>query len=117
MQHFGVPNTAVSIQIPVALHEVVHAEAQGNYVLLTTARRSFLLRMSFSTCTGILPPNTGRQIHRSHWVAACIVTGAAENDRRLFLTTSIGKQIPVARKRRKEVAMWVRQLTASKQIC
>ncbi|PTX39756.1 LytTr DNA-binding domain-containing protein [Gemmobacter caeni] len=113
MQHFTIPHSASAIQIPVALHEVVHVEAQGNYVLLTTPGRSLMLRMSFATCIGMLPSGTGRQIHRSHWVASRIITGTSARNRRLFLTTTTGKQIPVARNRKHTITEWVRQLTAS----
>lgn len=96
--------------LPVPPQEILHVEAQSNYVRITTLQRRYFIRSSMAECVARLPPSLGLRVHRSHWVAFAAVAGLSVGGGRLALKLNLGKDIPVARRRKSEITAWITHL-------
>lgn len=86
---------------------ILHLEAQGNYVAITTDTTSHEVPGPFSALVGQMPPELGRRVHRSHWVAHRAITGHHRKGREMLLDLSSGATVPVALPRHAEVLEWL----------
>ena len=82
--------------VPAVLQGVLRLEAQGNHVLVVTERGRHLLPGPFGAMVARLPPDLGRQVHRSHWVACRAVLGTQRQGRDVVIETVDGARVPVA---------------------
>lgn len=88
-------------------HSILHLKAEEHYVsVMLEDGRTLLLRGRLADAIGQLPPDSGMQIHRSHWVAKAAVSNVfrAREGWRLRLTS--GQDVPVARNRTMPVRAW-----------
>lgn len=88
-------------------HSILHLKAEEHYVsVMLDDGRTLLLRGRLADAIGQLPPDSGMQIHRSHWVAKAAVSTVfrAREGWRLRLTS--GQDVPVARNRTLPVRAW-----------
>jgi DNA-binding LytR/AlgR family response regulator len=72
---------------------------QDHYVEIVTDRGAGLALMRLSDAIAETAPEPGRQVHRSHWVAARAVAGARREGGRPLLRLRDGAEIPVSRSR------------------
>ena len=114
MRH-ALPDATVTpgVILPVPPHEILHIEAQSNYVRICTLQRRYFIRSSMADCVAAIPQGLGMRIHRSHWVAATVVMGIAHTGPRMALRLTVGKDVPVARRRKTETVEWVNTLLTS----
>jgi len=87
--------------------QILLIEAEEHYVSLTLengTRR--LLRGRIADAVAVMPPNLGRQVHRSYWVAAAAVLEWRPEKSGAKLVLTNGMAVPVARHRLSDVRTW-----------
>jgi hypothetical protein len=84
-----------------------HARAEGNYVDIRTDTARHYVLTTFATVLAALDPAQGRQVHRSHWVAARVLTGFFRDGRDIVVRLEDGTEIHVAQSRQKDVLPWL----------
>lgn len=77
--------------------ELLAISAEDHYLHVYTAMGSALIKCSMKEALNELSAERGRQVHRSHWVAAHAVIDANRVDNQWQLTLSNGITIPVSR--------------------
>lgn len=86
--------------IPVAIQELDHLEANGDYVTLWEGKRSHLIRVGLADLMARLDPDVFIRVHRSHAVNLNHVKAFATHDRsRLEVVLRNGKRIVASRTR------------------
>ncbi|MEY4981849.1 MAG: hypothetical protein RIR62_115 [Pseudomonadota bacterium] len=88
-----------------------HVRAEGNYVDIRTDSARHYLLGTFATVVAALGPQHGRQIHRSHWVAARVMRGFYRDGRDLVVRLEDGSEIRVAQSRQKDLLPWLASVT------
>lgn len=88
-----------------------HVRAEGNYVDIRTDSARHYLLATFATVVAALGPEHGRQIHRSHWVAARVLQGFYRDGRDLVVRLEDGSEIRVAQSRQKDLLPWLESVT------
>mgnify|MGYP002127460542 CR=1 FL=1 len=86
---------------------LVHLQADGNYVHLWAVDQNALLPGPLADLVRQLPLSLGRQVHRSHWVAASALRDWRIDGREITLRLSNGKEVAVAVTRRREMRDWL----------
>lgn len=89
------------------LQGLVHLQADGNYVHLWSLNGHHLLPGPLSDLVLQLPQDMGRQVHRSHWVAASALRDWRAEGREITLRLTNGQTVPVAVTRRREIRDWL----------
>lgn len=97
---------------PSLLAGVLRLEAQGNHVLVVTERGRHLVPGPFGAMVARLPAELGRQVHRSHWVAASAVQRARRSGRDVVIETLDGARVPVASTQYGRLRDWLAQASA-----
>lgn len=92
------------------LADLLHLQADGNYVHIRTTGQTVLLPGPLATLVRQIPADLGRQVHRSHWVAASALRGWSAVGREITLQLTNGQTVPVAITRRREVRDWLLSL-------
>lgn len=90
---------------------VRHVRAEGNYVEIRTDTDRHYLLATFSTVVAGLEQQDGQQIHRSHWIAARVLTGFYRDGRDIIVRLEDGTEIAVAQSRQKELLPWLQSVT------
>ncbi len=84
--------------IPADKRGVVMAlSAQDHYVEISTENGRHLHRMSMTEAIAMLPPHSGLQVHRSHWVAFDAMLTLSKTADKYHLDLRNGTKIPVSR--------------------
>jgi hypothetical protein len=93
-----------------ALHALRLIEAEEHYVAITldTGARA-LLRGRIADAVAALPPDLGRRVHRSFWVATVAVDGFRQTKTGAQVILTDGRCIPVARGRIAMLRDWAEQ--------
>lgn len=91
---------------------ICHVRAEGNYVDIRTETDRHYLLATFSTVVSALEHEDGRQIHRSHWIAARVLRGFYRDGRDIIVVLEDGTEIAVAQSRQKELLPWLQSVTA-----
>lgn len=97
-------------RIPPALgRDLLALEMEDHYLRIHTALGSDLVLMRLRDALAELPPERGRQVHRSWWVAEGAVASVDRSAGRLVLVLRNGLQVPVSKTYRDSVrdAGWV----------
>lgn len=109
-----VPPPAMTVRLfgqnfPIA--RITALEAEEHYVVIHLRDGApQILRGRIGDAVTTMPEGVGRQVHRSHWVAAAaVVKGQSENGQLVILLAD-GRKVPVARSRQAEVRDWLRQI-------
>ena len=76
---------------------ILHLSVRDHYVVVLTDRGEDTILMRFSDAMAELEGLDGLRVHRSHWVAAAAVAGAAREGGRVVLHLSGGRRVPVSR--------------------
>lgn len=87
-----------------------HLQAYGNYVVLQSPTGKELVAGPLARLVAQIPAPLGRQVHRSHWVAAAALRGWSLSGRVIALYLADGTTVPVAKTRRGEVRAWLESL-------
>ena len=66
----------------------------------------------FGVVVSELPVDLGFQIHRSIWISRELAQRHESDGRRMYVTLSDGRRLPVARSRQREFQNWVRLIEA-----
>lgn len=90
---------------------VRHVRAEGNYVEIRTDMDKHYLLATFSTVVAGLDGQDGQQIHRSHWIAARVLTGFYRDGRDIIVRLEDGTEVAVAQSRQKELLPWLQTVT------
>ncbi|WP_435260130.1 LytTR family DNA-binding domain-containing protein [Thioclava sp. FR2] len=86
--------------------------AEAHYVsVVRRDGKTKLLRGRISEAADAMPPELGRMVHRSHWVAAHAVDTLVQDGRNHVLLLKDGRRLPVARNRQHEIRNWVEHLS------
>lgn len=89
---------------------LIRLEVQDHYTLVVTARGTELLLLRLGDAIAETGPDTGQQIHRSHWVADAGVQSLIRDggrNPRLTVQTTDGQVLPVSRSQMADVrARW-----------
>jgi len=99
------PSTAPDIITPTLFEslvpplegKVIWVEAQEHYVRVTTADESRMVLHRFSDAIRELKPDTGMQVHRSHWVAFSAIEGIVKDGQTMKLRITGDATVPVSR--------------------
>lgn len=93
-----------------ALHAIRLIEAEEHYVSITldTGART-LLRGRIADAVAVMPPDLGRRVHRSFWVATSAVDGFRQTKTGAHVILTDGRCIPLARGRIAELRDWAEQ--------
>lgn len=91
---------------------VLRVSGRDHYVDVVTTAGAGSLLMRFSDALAELDGAEGLRVHRSHWVAAIAVQGAAREGGRLMLQLTNGSTVPVSRTYMPEVEQrgWIPQM-------
>lgn len=92
----------------IAACELRRITAEGNYVIVETARERRFLPGPFGKLVDTLPERHGLRVGRSDWVSRAAVVAVRDNGRDLVLVLQSGAEIAVARARRRPVESWLR---------
>ncbi|MEM9633047.1 MAG: LytTR family DNA-binding domain-containing protein [Pseudomonadota bacterium] len=94
--HAGKP--ALLERLPLARRgRVLRLAAQDHYVEVITDKGRTLVPMRFRDAISEMEPESGLQVHRSHWVALHAVTGRCRSGKKSGLRLSDGSFVPVGR--------------------
>jgi hypothetical protein len=92
-------------RIPASLRgQLIAISAELHYLRVYTTLGNTLILQGFGEALSQLGPNTGLQIHRSHWIDPSFVTGLPREGGRMVVRLATGIVLPVARNRRAHVA-------------
>ncbi|MFN4155881.1 MAG: LytTR family DNA-binding domain-containing protein [Paracoccaceae bacterium] len=92
---------------PFARASIFLIEAEEHYVAVTLQEGTrHLLRGRIADAIAAMPPELGRQVHRSYWVATTAVAGFRPEKSGAHLILTNGQTVPVARPRIPEVRVW-----------
>lgn len=84
--------------LPVALGDRLLAlSAEDHYLRVHTEQGSSLILRRLADAVAELPVDSGRQVHRSHWVAQAAVRRVERDGPRMVLVLTNGLRIPVSR--------------------
>lgn len=90
-----------------AFAALLHLQAYGNYVMLHSRTGQELVTGPLARLVAQIPAGYGRQVHRSHWVAAAALRGWTAKGRDVTLLLDGAASVPVAVTRRREVRDWL----------
>lgn len=94
----------------IPLPGLLHLQAEGNYVHLWAQDRHELLPGPLADLVRQMPTDSGRLVHRSHWVATAAIRRWHSDGREITLQLSNDQSVPVAVTRRREVRDWLLKL-------
>lgn len=77
--------------------DIVSLHAEDHYVRVETTQGSSLLLIRLADAIALLPPDTGLQIHRSHWIALDHVQNYSKKDGNWSITLSNDHSVPISR--------------------
>ncbi|MDM7255519.1 MAG: LytTR family DNA-binding domain-containing protein, partial [Paracoccus sp. (in: a-proteobacteria)] len=80
--------------------ELLHIQAQNQYVMVTTTAGARLVRMSMQRALEMLPDDAGICIHRSWWVSRVLLARAEFDTKRSALIAANGQSFPVSKANR-----------------
>lgn len=80
--------------------ELLHIQAQNQYVMVTTTAGARLVRMSMQRALESVPDDAGICIHRSWWVSRALLARAAFDAKRSAVIAADGKSYPVSKANR-----------------
>lgn len=90
----------------IAVSDLLHIEAEGNYIRVTTAQKRLYLPGPFGPVAEALPPELGLRVSRSDWVARAAVVALRRQGPEVRLTLTNGSEVAVPKNRRKAVLQW-----------
>jgi hypothetical protein len=93
----------------IALSDLLHIEAEGNYIRVTTAQKRLYLPGPFGPVADALPAELGLRVSRSDWVASAAVVALRGERSELRLALTNGIEVPVPKNRRKAVLQWLEE--------
>lgn len=99
------PIEAGSVRVPVA--QVQRLEANGNYVLVVTAKGRHLVPGPFGDVAAVMPDRLGRRVHRSHWVSWSAARRLVKAGRDMWIIASGDAVVPVASSMQGAVQDWL----------
>ncbi len=90
---------ALRSKLPFALRNaaILSLSAEDHYVRVRTDRGQALILMNLTDAVAALGPDAGLRIHRSHWVARAIASGATRQAGRLVVRLDDDTVLPVSR--------------------
>jgi len=77
--------------------DIITIEAQEHYVQIQTSDESRMVLYRFSDAVRQIPPLTGMQVHRSHWVAHAAVKELVMKGQSMQIELHNGSLVPVSR--------------------
>ena len=112
-QNISVRDPTISILgVEFRSEDVSMLSAEAHYVSVVQRNgRTKMLRGRISDAADAMPPELGRMVHRSHWVAAHAVDKLVQDGRNYVLLLKDGRRLPVARNRQQDIRNWVDQLS------
>lgn len=96
--------------------DVLQIEAEGNYILIHTAKRRHTILMRFSQAVALMPKDLGFQVHRSHWIATSAIKGYRRMGRDILVRLETGAEVTVAQSRQAEVLPRLRAVLAERDV-
>lgn len=96
----------------IALADLRHIQAEGNYIQVTTTQKRMYLPGPFGPVAESLPAELGMQISRSDWVARAAVAEVLRAGAELRLQLTVGGEVTVPRNRHKVVLAWLEEEAA-----
>lgn len=87
--------------VKVVISEIFFAKADGNYCLVTTADKEYILTVPLKTLAESLPATHFMRIHRSYVVNLTKIEALTDNQESLTLPG--GRQLPVSRRYKPEI--------------
>jgi hypothetical protein len=91
----------------IAVSDLLHIEAEGNYIRVTTAQKRLYLPGPFGPVAEALPPELGLRVSRSDWVARAAVVALRREGPEVRLALTNGAEVAVPKNRRKAVLQWL----------
>lgn len=108
----SVPTDIIIAGQTIAIDTILTIQSQDHFVEVRTTHGKFFLRSRLSDIITELPKDTGRQLHRSYWVANQAVKAMSINGQgAMFIETSGGSEWKVAKTRQKEIKDWIKKIT------
>lgn len=108
-----VPEEITIGQLRIVADSLVMLCAEEHYVRIVTRSETLLTRMTFVDAIARLSQMRGIQVHRSYWVADHAVSATRRADNGLtYLTMSNGEEVPVSRRRNREIKLRFSHLKA-----
>jgi len=86
-----------------ATGDLISISSELHYVRVVTTDREVMFLYNLKDAIDELPPDTGVQIHRSHWVARGHIKKLNKRNGSAECTLSNGKRLPVSRRKYSEV--------------
>jgi hypothetical protein len=77
--------------------ELLYIEVEDHYLRVHTRLGNDLLLFRFSDAVAELDPASGRQVHRSYWVARRAIASIERGGHRVHLILTTGARIPISR--------------------
>jgi len=84
--------------------QLIALSAELHYLRVYTTAGDALILKGFGDALAELGPDTGLQVHRSHWIDPAFAAGVSREGGRMQVRLLNGLVVPVARSRRAEVA-------------
>ncbi len=78
--------------------DLVALSVEDHYVRIRTIRGEEIVLLRLSDAMNEVAPQSGLQVHRSHWVASAAITAARREGDRAVLSMTHGPDIPVSRR-------------------
>lgn len=88
---------------------ILTLEAKQHYVEITTRTGNILVRSTMKTLLAQIPVTAGLQVHRSYWVARCVMVQLTGSSGKRVLLLKDGRSVPVSRPRETQVEKWFRE--------
>ncbi len=96
----------------IAVSDLLHIEAEGNYIRVTTAQKRLYLPGPFGPVAEALPSELGLRVSRSDWVARAAVVALRREGPEVRLALTNGAEVAVPKNRRKAVLQWLEECPA-----
>lgn len=90
-------HTALHDRLPPGFPEIIALSVEDHYTRVHASERSEMVLMPLSEAIGLMPVETGRQVHRSWWVARSATHSHKREGRDIKLTLVNGLEVPVSR--------------------
>lgn len=90
-------HTPLHGRLPAGFPAILALSVEDHYTRVHAATRSEMVLMPLGEAIGMLPPEDGRQVHRSWWVAREALENHKREGRDIKLTLTNGLEVPVSR--------------------
>lgn len=88
---------------PKAGHRLIRMAMSDHYIEIHTETGKHLLHMRFADAVAALDPETGGQVHRSHWVTWDEIADVERDSQKRAFRLKDGSRVPIARSRVKDL--------------